>query len=67
MMGRVVVQKKTTGARWSSANPASGVWQKVWAGIGETRHTMRVGTVSQNFYPLTGRRAAEFEVLHAPG
>lgn len=66
-MGRVVIQKKTTGARWSSANPASGIWQKVWAGVWETRHTKRVGYVAQNFHPLTGRRASEFEVLYASG
>lgn len=62
-MGRVVVQKISTGARWASADPASGVWQKVWAGIGETRHTRRVGSIAQKFYPLNGRRASEFEVL----
>lgn len=62
-MSRVQVVKRRTGARWASANPASGIWQKVWGGVGETSDTRRVGFVAQNFYPLTGRRACEFEVV----
>ncbi|BEQ12861.1 hypothetical protein Ep4_002 [Pseudomonas phage Ep4] len=62
-MGRVIVQKRRTGARWASASPESGVWQKVWAGVQETKSATQVGFIAQNFHPLTGRRCAEFEVL----
>lgn len=62
-MSRVVVVKRATGARWASADPTSGVWQKVWAGVQETKLARRVGYVSQNFFPLTGRRAHEFELV----
>ena len=62
-MGRVIVQERHTGARWASANPESGVWHKVWAGVQETKSAKRVGFIALNFYPLSGRRCAEFEVL----
>ncbi|QMP84031.1 hypothetical protein pphageT12_05 [Pseudomonas phage pphageT12] len=64
-MSRIIVQKRKTGARWASADPSSGVWQKVWAGVQETKGTQRVGFVAQNFHPLTGRRHMEFEVLQS--
>jgi len=56
------IRNVVTGSIWQSANPGSGVWQKVWAGI--EKGTMRVGGVSQNFHPLHAKKhVGKFEML----
>lgn len=59
-MARTVVAKKRTGAQWHSANPETGVWQKLSSGTGESCKTKPVGYVARNFYPL---RNPAFEVV----
>lgn len=54
-MARVYVTKPKTGAIWSSVMPESGVWRKESLGLKFT-NTCQVGTITQNFHPLTAKR-----------
>lgn len=60
---RVYVQKKATGAIWSSVMPKSGVWRKESKGI-KFHDTQPVGAVTQGFHPMTARKwRGKFEVI----
>lgn len=59
----MIIQNKRTGARWRSANPASGVWQKVGASLVGAKSSKQVGYVALYFFPFSRKNSHRFEVL----
>lgn len=64
MSVRVYVQKVSTGAIWSSVMPSSGVWRKESLGVGYSKDTRPVGSVTQGFYPKNRKNRRKFVTLH---
>lgn len=58
--GRVYVTKLSTGAVWSSCNPASGVWRKEWMGAEFTRDSIPAGGCAMNFFPGSRKNRRRF-------
>lgn len=57
---RVYVEKKSTGAIWSSVMPNLGIWRKESLGVGYEPNTQQVGYVSQFFNPFSRKNRKKF-------
>lgn len=60
----MVIENIRTGARWRSASPSSGVWQKTGATlVHRTAGSKQVGYVALNFYPFGRKNAGKFRMV----
>lgn len=60
----MIVENIKTGARWRSASPASGVWQKIGATLAhQTTGSKQVGYVALFFFPFSKKNQHKFRVV----